>query len=116
MMNSKRDIVLNTPELIDLFTVGVYEAKHNNVVFNSEQYGIIGCDLKNLKTLRRAVRTIVDIKSAIVLCVSEVALAYMATEDADAVLSWCSILSKGTAARCYLTKLTRSCRCDVLST
>jgi hypothetical protein len=97
LMKSKRDIVLNTPELCDLFTVGVYEAKHNNVLFNSEQYGIIGCDLKNLKTLKRAIRNLVDIKNAVVLCVSEVALAYMATPDADAVLAWCSTLSKGTS-------------------
>ena len=94
-MRSKRDIVLNTPELRDLFTVGAYETQHNNVLFEGDEYAIIGCDLRNLKTLERALKTVVDLEQSLVLCVAEVSLAYMATEDADAVLTWSSTLSSG---------------------
>ena len=99
LMKSKRDIVLNTTALSDLFTIGVYETQHSSVVFNSDQYAIIGCDLKNLRTVRRAIKSLVEIEKCRVLCVSEVALAYMATEDADAVLKWSSVLSPGKSAR-----------------
>lgn len=98
LMKSKRDIILNTPELKDLFTVRPYETQHNNVLFEGDEYAIIGCDLKNLKTLRRAIRTVSDLDNSLVLCVAEVSLAYMATEDADAVLAWSSTLSSGTYA------------------
>jgi tRNA wybutosine-synthesizing protein 4 len=98
LMASKRDIVLNTPELRDLFDVGLYETQHRSVLFNSDQYTIIGCDLKNVKTLKRAIKSLVEIDKCLVLCVAEVSLAYMATEDADAVLAWASTLSRGKSA------------------
>jgi hypothetical protein len=94
-MKSKRDIVMNTPELKELFTIGIYETQHNSVVFNSEQYSIIGCDLRNLKSLKRAIKSLIEIDKCLVLCVAEVSLAYMATDDADAVISWSSQLSRG---------------------
>jgi hypothetical protein len=115
-MKSKRDIVLNTPELRDLFTVGIYEAQHNNVLFNSDQYSIIGCDLKNLKTVKRAIKSVSEIGKSLVLCVAEVSLAYMATEDADAVLAWSSILSSGRqiCAQHVVQEVTPTNRCHFL--
>ncbi len=98
LMKSKRDVVLNTPELRDLFTIGAYETQHNNVLFEGDEYAIIGCDLRNLNTLKRAIKTVVDLDKSLVLCVAEVSLAYMATEDADAVLTWSSTLSSGRLA------------------
>ena len=117
-MKSKRDIILNTPELKSLFTMGIYEAQHNNVLFEGDEYAIIGCDLRNLKTLKRAIKTVVDgdISKSLVLCVAEVSLAYMATEDADAVLSWSSTLSSGTVSQsATLYILTNRDRCYILS-
>ena len=116
LMKSKRDIVLNTPELRDLFTIGAYETQHNNVLFEGDEYAIIGCDLKNLKTLKRAIKTVVDLEKSLVLCVAEVSLAYMATEDADAALAWSSTLSPGRHAGLGLQlSLTSVPRHDVLS-
>ena len=94
-MESKRDIVLNTPELRDLFTLRDPPSSKGNVMFHSDQYSIVGCDLKNLKRLKELVRAVVDVEKCLVLCVAEVSITYMATVDADGVLAWCTRLSPG---------------------
>ncbi len=95
LMESKRDIVLNTPELHDLFTVRDPPSSKCNVMFHSDQYSIVGCDLKNLKRLKELIRAVVDVEKCLVLCVAEVSITYMATVDADGVLAWCTRLSSG---------------------
>ncbi|RMZ88369.1 hypothetical protein DV736_g4403, partial [Chaetothyriales sp. CBS 134916] len=88
LMESKRDIVINTPELSNLFTVRDPPRPRSGILYHSDQYSILGCDLKNLKRLKDLVTAVVDVDQCVVLCVAEVSITYMATPDADAVLSW----------------------------
>ena len=95
-MKSKRDIVLNTPELKTLMTMSESEVQNKSILFNSDQYSILGCDLRNLKRLRQLIDAVVDLDpQCLVLCVAEVSITYMAVEDSDAVLAWSSRLSSG---------------------
>jgi tRNA wybutosine-synthesizing protein 4 len=98
LMESKRDIVLNTPDLCDLFTQRQPPEGKNGILFHSDQYSILGCDLKNLKRLKDLIRSVVDVKNCLVLCVAEVSITYMATIDADEVIASCTTLSPGKAA------------------
>ena len=96
LMSSKRDIVLNTPELKNLFTMNESEVQNRSILFNSDQYAILGCDLRNLKRLRQLIHAVGDVDpSCLILCVAEVSIAYMSVEDSDAVLAWSSRLSSG---------------------
>ncbi|RMZ80227.1 hypothetical protein DV738_g2770, partial [Chaetothyriales sp. CBS 135597] len=85
LMESKRDIVINTPELSSLFTVRDPPGQRSGILYHSDQYSILGCDLKNLKRLKDLVTAVVDVDQCVVLCVAEVSITYMATPDADAL-------------------------------
>ena len=95
LMESKRDIVLNAPELCGLFTLRDPPNNRGGIMFHSDQYSILGCDLKNVRRLKELVKAVVDVERCLVLCVAEISITYMATVDADAVLSWCTSLSQG---------------------
>lgn len=95
LMQSKRDIVLNTPELDNLFTKHDISEQHPSILYHSDEYSIIGCDLKNTKRLEHLIKKVVDVEQCLVLCVAEVSITYMATVDADAVIAWSATLSPG---------------------
>lgn len=94
LMVSKRGIVLNTPKMKDLLKINE-EPTSSGVLINSEEYVALGCDLRNLKKLGKLVKSVVDIENCIVLCIAEVSITYMATEDADALIAWSSTISPG---------------------
>lgn len=66
-----------------------------SILIDSAEYAAIGCDLRNLTRLDRLVKSVIDIDQCLVLCVAEVSIAYMQTDDADAVISWAATLSSG---------------------
>lgn len=97
LIERKRQTVLSTPELIGPFT-GVKEAGTltKPVVFESDQYVQIGCDLRDLKTLEQGLASVVgDFAECEFIFVAEVSITYMETEGADEVIRWASTVGNG---------------------
>lgn len=92
-METKRDIVLDAPDLAKLFHVTDNVASESGILLDSDKYSILGCDLRNPKKVGRIIKSLLDIEDCVVLCVAEVSITYMAAEDSDAVLAWSSTLS-----------------------
>jgi tRNA wybutosine-synthesizing protein 4 len=95
LMGSKREIIFNTPQMKDMLSVTTDVGSDGGVVVDSTEYAGIGCDLRNLPRLERLLNSVVDIKQCLVLCVAEVSITYMATQDADALIRWTTTLSPG---------------------
>lgn len=93
-MESKRKIVLETPEMARLLRLDEDKTPEDGVLLDSDKYSILGCDLRNTKKVGRIIKSLVDIQDCVVLCVAEVSITYMAAEDSDAVLAWSSALSQ----------------------
>ena len=97
LIERKRKTVLGTPELIGAFT-GVREAGElvKPIVFQSDQYVQIGCDLRDLKTLRQGFETVLgDLTQCEFIFVAEVSITYMEREGADEVIRWASTVGDG---------------------
>jgi tRNA wybutosine-synthesizing protein 4 len=92
LMVSKCEIVANTPKMKDMLTLRTLNAM-KGLLLDSDEYVAVGCDLRNLKRLDRLVRSVLPTDDSSVLCIAEVSIAYMHSDDADAVVSWSSILS-----------------------
>jgi len=56
----------------------------------------MGCDLRDLVTLERQLRSELDMDSCSVLFLSEVALTYMPVKDSDALIRFASTFDDGT--------------------
>ncbi|KAH6847965.1 hypothetical protein B0I37DRAFT_431903 [Chaetomium sp. MPI-CAGE-AT-0009] len=96
LIERKRQTVLGTPELVGMFT-GVKEAGGlaAPVVFESEQYVQIGCDLRELGTLRQGLAAAVgDFGECEFIFVAEVSITYMEREGADEVIRWASSVGR----------------------
>lgn len=65
------------------------------VYVRSNRYLALGCDLRDLETLERLLRTEVDAINASFLFIAEVSVTYMPTPDADSVIRWASTLEDG---------------------
>ncbi|KAJ4307068.1 tRNA methyltransferase ppm2 [Collariella sp. IMI 366227] len=93
LIERKRQTVLGTPELLGMLT-GVKEAGKGlvkPVVFESDKYVQIGCDLRDLKTLQQGLAAAVgDFAECEFIFVAEVSITYMETEGADGVIQWAS--------------------------
>ena len=94
-MMTKREIIFNTPQMKDMLSATNAELQ-DGVVFDSLEYAGIGCDLRNLRRLERLINSVTDIEHCLVLCVAEVSITYMSTQDADALIHWTTTLSPGT--------------------
>ncbi|EXJ63507.1 uncharacterized protein A1O5_11556 [Cladophialophora psammophila CBS 110553] len=93
LMISKRDIILHTPKMREMISTTSDTEAVKGVVLDSDVYVAIGCDLRNPPRLERLLRSVVDIDQCLVLCLAEVSITYMATQDADALIAWTSTLS-----------------------
>ena len=93
LMFSKREIILNTPRMKDMLTISPESEQEQGIVLDSLEYTAIGCDLRNLRRLERLLKSVVDLEKCLVLCVAEVSITYMATQDADALIQWTTTLS-----------------------
>ncbi|KAL2147916.1 hypothetical protein VTI28DRAFT_3394 [Corynascus sepedonium] len=92
LIAKKRQTVLGTPELAGAFT-GVKESSAlvAPIVFESEQYVQIGCDLRDLDTLQKGLAAAVgDLSECEFIFVAEVSITYMEREGADEVIRWAS--------------------------
>ena len=95
LMESKREIIFNTPQMKDMLSATTDLEQEEGVVFDSAEYAGIGCDLRNLRRLKRLITAVAEIDQCLVLCVSEVSITYMNTDDADALIRWTTTLSPG---------------------
>ncbi|GKT49437.1 tRNA-aminoacylation cofactor ARC1 [Colletotrichum spaethianum] len=102
LIQKKRQIVLETPELQDL--LGTWEVSQDSpVVLKSQKYCQVGCDLRQLATLQTCLNTLFDMPNTEFLFVAEVSITYMDTEGADGVIGWASGL--GHAEFCLLEQI-----------
>lgn len=93
-MLKKRQVVLNTPELRG--PLGELDTPQDSPVFlRSNQYFQVGCDLRELGVLEKALGCIIDLSQATLLYVAEVSITYTETEHADKLLQWASAASDG---------------------
>lgn len=94
LIQRKKQTVLSTPELLSAFT-GVQSNMPSTspVVFESDQYAQIGCDLRELDKLQTALTaTVGDVSECEFIFVAEVSITYMETAGADNVIKWASSL------------------------
>lgn len=89
LLAKKRQIVRATPELNSALTNVVYPEK-GPVLLKSDQYVQIGCDLRQLDEIDKALATVLDVSQHRFLFVAEVSITYMETRGADAVIGWAS--------------------------
>lgn len=86
-------MVLNTPQLRELLgTEGLRKAHPDDgpLVLQSEKYCQIGCDLRDLETLKETLSRLVKLSDCEFLFVAEVSITYMDTQSADALIEWAS--------------------------
>lgn len=104
LIRTKRQIVLNTPELLDHLSGVGTQTTNPNVLLRSDRYAQIGVDLRHISALENALASIVDIQDCHILFVAEVSITYMETSDADALIQWAASLGQA-AEFCLLEQI-----------
>ncbi|RYP87882.1 hypothetical protein DL770_004716 [Monosporascus sp. CRB-9-2] len=102
LMTKKSRIVQETPELISPLS-GIKATAERHVLFQSDEYAQIGCDLRDLASIERSLSALVSFPDSEFLFVAEVSITYMETEAADGVIRWASSL--GQAEFCLLEQI-----------
>ncbi|KAI0121451.1 LCM-domain-containing protein [Hypoxylon sp. NC0597] len=102
LIEKKCRVVQETPELCSLLT-DLKTNVGNHVQLQSNQYVQIGCDLRHISDIEKALLTVVDIAHCEFMFVAEVSITYMETKGADSVIKWASTL--GQAEFCLLEQI-----------
>ncbi|KAM5348530.1 hypothetical protein ACJ41O_008354 [Fusarium nematophilum] len=99
LMLKKRAIVLGTPQLRELLGPDPYisgtDTEH--LLLRSDRYCQIGCDLRDLDSLRKCLESFLSLPDCSVLFVAEVSVTYMDTTSADTLIQWASTIGQGCA-------------------
>lgn len=66
-----------------------------DILFRSDQYLQLGCDLRNLPQLEETLASVIDLQNCSILFTAEVSITYMNLKTADALINWASTLPKG---------------------
>ncbi|CZT04273.1 probable leucine carboxyl methyltransferase 2 [Rhynchosporium graminicola] len=101
LMLKKRTVVQSTNELNSMLTGA--KVSENDVLFTSDQYIQLGCDLRDLQALGRVLASVIDIENCTILFTAEVSITYMNVEASDALIHWASRLTE--ARFCVLEQL-----------
>lgn len=104
LIRIKRQIVLNTPELLADLTAVETGDTNPNVLLRSDRYTQIGVDLRNISDLENALASVVNIQDCHFLFVAEVSITYMETSGADALIQWAANLGQA-AEFCLLEQI-----------
>jgi tRNA wybutosine-synthesizing protein 4 len=98
-MRKKRAIVLGTPQLQELLgdNPAISEKVADPILLRSDKYCQIGCDLRELESLRKCLESFLNLAECSVLFVAEVSITYMDTFSADALIQWASSIGQGKA-------------------
>lgn len=102
LIEKKCRVVQETPELCSLL-IDLKTNVGNHVQLQSDQYVQIGCDLRHISDIEKALLTVVDIAHCEFMFVAEVSITYMETKGADSVIKWASTL--GQAEFCLLEQI-----------
>lgn len=96
-MRKKRAIVLATPELRELLGPDpiISEKDTDQILLRSDKYCQVGCDLRQLDTLRQTLQSFLSLSECNVLFVAEVSITYMDTLSADSLIQWASSIGQG---------------------
>ncbi|KAF1955701.1 Clavaminate synthase-like protein [Byssothecium circinans] len=88
----KRDRIFTNDKLRDPLLKTNLRPAHSHVYLRSDQYMALGCDLRDLSTLEKLLKTELDLTSSSLLFVAEVSLTYMPVPDSDSLIRWASTL------------------------
>ena len=69
--------------------------EEGDLLLRSDQYIQLGCDLRDLARLIRALNQVVDMENCSVLFTAEVSITYMNVEAADTLIEWAATLVDG---------------------
>ncbi|KAI0145309.1 leucine carboxyl methyltransferase [Xylariaceae sp. FL1272] len=103
LMEKKRVVVLNTPELSSVFEPLDPNAG-GSLILKSDAYCQVGCDLRKTADIDRALASILDISECSFMFVAEVSITYMETPGADGVIQWARSLGHS-AEFCLLEQI-----------
>lgn len=95
LMTKKAHIILSIPQLNENLGDEQHEKVTREILLHRESYVAVGCDLRDLTNLDTAVRSILGVTAPKVLCLAEVALAYLRPSEADELIQWATTLSTG---------------------
>ncbi|KXH65396.1 leucine carboxyl methyltransferase [Colletotrichum salicis] len=102
LIQKKRQIVLETPELQDL--MGAWEVNDDSpIVLKSQKYCQVGCNLQQLSVLQSCLNALFDVPNTDFLFVAEVSITYMDTKGANGVIQWAATV--GNAEFCLLEQI-----------
>jgi len=106
-MIKKRDTVERTIELQKAFT-NLEVLAEGDVLLRSDQYLQLGCDLRDLARLDKALTSAFDVQACQILFVAEVSITYMDAGYSDDLIRWASKLPHGKLLRTIIigSKLT----------
>lgn len=93
LMLKKRVVVQNTHELNKI--IHNVQQPTGDVLLNSDQYVQLGCDLRNIPNLAKALSSVVSLEDSICLFTAEVSITYMEAAAADALIKWASSIPEG---------------------
>lgn len=94
LMIKKRTIVERTIELQQALK-NIQVPAEGDVIFRSDRYLQIGCDLRDLERLERTLTSTIDVQTSHILFVAEVSITYMDAEYSDNLIEWASNLPHG---------------------
>ena len=93
-MVRKRDIVQSNKELFEVLTT-VETRDEGSILLSSDQYLQLGCDLRDLSSLTRALAGAIDLDDCTILFIAEVSITYMSVEASDALIQWAGGFREG---------------------
>ena len=99
LMRKKRAIVLGTPQLRKLLGPDpiISEDDTDNLLLRSDKYCQLGCDLRQLDSVRQSLESFLPLSECSVLFVAEVSITYMDTASTDSLIQWASSMGQGSA-------------------
>jgi len=70
----------------------VDSSANEDIIFLSDQYIQLGCDLRNIEHLHQTLASVIDIENSSILFTAEVSITYMTLEASDSLIKWASTL------------------------
>ena len=88
-MSKKREMILEQSAMKSLVgRIQSYGQDGSTIVMRSDHYVGVGCDLRDIPRLTKALEEELQIRSCLVLCTAEVSITYMEVKAADALITW----------------------------
>lgn len=91
LMAKKRDVVQSTAALNSMLA-NIKNLPGGKILFRSDEYIQLGCDLRDLNGLEKVLSSVVDIHQSLILFTAEVSITYMDLPAADALIKWAATL------------------------